>query len=117
MRGSEAVKSLATATQFDSTHSRVGTAARKAAPSLAPFSAPAFIPVIRAATGLHARSDLHLARKTWHMFMGCAIAFLFWAGMSIPTAVTILGSVLVWDLCMEGARLKIPSFNAKLIRI
>lgn len=65
---------------------------------------------------LHLRTDLHLARKTWHMVMGLTIALIYLAGMSVGTAVLILGSVLGFDLLMETARLKIPAVNAKIIR-
>jgi dolichol kinase len=111
------VKSLAISSKFTSPPARGGIAVRNATPTLTTFASPTFLPTARAATGLHLRSDLHLARKSWHMFMGCTIAFLFWSGMPVPTAVTVLGSILVWDICMETARLKIPSFNAKILRV
>jgi len=66
---------------------------------------------------LHVRSDLHLARKTWHAIMGSVIAFLYLAGISRSTGIMILGSLLGFDLFMEMARLKSPAFNEKLMRI
>ncbi|MGZ3696787.1 MAG: diacylglycerol/polyprenol kinase family protein [Bdellovibrionota bacterium] len=66
---------------------------------------------------LHLRSDLHLARKSWHMVMGMAIAFSYLGGVSRTSTVLFLGTILGWDLAMETARLKIPSFNEKIMRI
>jgi diacylglycerol kinase (CTP) len=66
---------------------------------------------------LHLRSDLHLARKAWHMLMGLVIAYIYLSGMSRTTAVVTLGCILGWDLMMETARLRIPAFNEKIVRI
>ena len=126
MRGSSEVMKRAIAStqfgpaQFSPAPSRVSLSPRKPVSSVGFFAAvgPGFFhtggatPSVR----LHLRSDLHLARKAWHMFMGCVIAFIYWSGMSVSTSVTILGSVLVWDLAMETARLKIPAFNEVLMR-
>lgn len=63
------------------------------------------------------RNDLHLARKIWHTFMGMLIVFVYvFSGMSVGTAVMILGSVLGLDLLVETARLRIPSFNDQVLR-
>lgn len=66
---------------------------------------------------LHLRSDLHLARKTWHITMGIAIAVVYSLGMSRSNAVTLLGSVLVFNLFVETLRLKVPQVNKKVIEI
>lgn len=67
---------------------------------------------------LHLRSDLHLARKSWHLLMGLTIAAVFYlSGMSRTTAVILLGSILGFDLFMETARLRIPSLNEKIMRV
>lgn len=66
---------------------------------------------------LHARNDLHLMRKAWHMTMGMTIAYLYLAGMSRGSAVVILACILGWDLAMETARLRVPAFNEKIMRI
>lgn len=66
---------------------------------------------------LHLRSDLHLARKTWHMFMGLLIAIIYQSGMSRSTAVITLGCALGLDLLVETIRLKVPSFNEKVLRL
>lgn len=67
---------------------------------------------------LHLRHDLHLARKAWHMVMGIAVCGVYiFSGMSNTTAVLILSSVLGFDLLVETARLRIPSFNEKVIRV
>ena len=66
---------------------------------------------------LHMRNDLHLARKAWHMFMGVMITAIYLSGMKVGTASIILGSVLGFDLVMEMARLRVPAFNAKIVRL
>jgi len=66
---------------------------------------------------LHVRSDLHLARKTWHMMMGLIIAAVYMSGTSRSTGVVILGSILGFDLLMETLRLRVPSINEKFMRI
>ncbi len=66
---------------------------------------------------LHLRSDLHLARKAWHLFMGCFIAGVYVSGMSRSTGVMILATVLGSDLLMETMRLKSPALNEKIMRV
>jgi diacylglycerol kinase (CTP) len=66
---------------------------------------------------LHMRTDLHLARKMWHMGMGLLVVFIYMAGMSRSTAVLILSSVLGFDLMMEMARLRIPAVNERVMRL
>jgi len=66
---------------------------------------------------LHMRNDLHLARKTWHLFMGLVIVCIYvFSGMSRATGVTILGCALGFDLFIETSRLRIPAFNEKVLR-
>jgi dolichol kinase len=62
------------------------------------------------------RNDLHLARKAWHMVMGLVIAFIYMSGLPRSTGVIILGSVLGFDLFMEGMRLRNPAFNEKMLK-
>ncbi len=69
------------------------------------------------ATRLHLRSDLHLARKAWHLFMGCFIAGVYVSGMSRSTGVMILATVLGSDLLLETMRLKSPALNEKIMRV
>lgn len=103
--GSEFAKKSTTSAQYSALPPRTN--------GFAPMSYfPSTFPV-----RLHLRSDLHLARKAWHMFMGCTIAFIYLSGMSVSLAVTILGTVLGFDLIMETARLRIPSLNEKIMRI
>jgi dolichol kinase len=66
---------------------------------------------------LHLRTDLHLARKVWHMTMGLFAVAVYSSGMSRTTAVFILCSVLGFNLLVEMARLRAPSFNDKFMRI
>src|SRR5689334_10732812 len=65
---------------------------------------------------LHFRSDLHLARKVWHMLTGLLIVFCYSSGTPRSTGVLILGSVLGFDLLMETLRLRSPAFNEKMLR-
>ncbi|OFZ82094.1 MAG: hypothetical protein A2583_11990 [Bdellovibrionales bacterium RIFOXYD1_FULL_53_11] len=66
---------------------------------------------------IHARTDLHLARKIWHMTMGFSgVAIYLTTGMSRLTAVMILGVLLVINLSTEITRLRFSSFNQKFIR-
>jgi diacylglycerol kinase (CTP) len=68
-------------------------------------------------SGPRARTDLHLARKAWHMGMGLMICAIYaYSGMSRSTAVGIRGSALGMVLLLETARFRIPSLNAWLVR-
>lgn len=66
---------------------------------------------------LPVRTDLHLARKVWHMGMGLFAAGVFQTGISRETAVAILGSVFVVFYILEQFRLRVPELNAFTIRI
>jgi dolichol kinase len=56
-------------------------------------------------------------RKTWHLVMGCLIAFIYLSGLRTATAVTILGSLLGFSILMEAVRLKLPNVNEKIMRV
>lgn len=66
---------------------------------------------------LHLRSDLHLARKAWHMGMGLLLVSVYLlSGMSRGTGVMILGSLLGLNLLVEITRLRVPSVNERVVR-
>ncbi len=62
------------------------------------------------------RTDLHLARKVWHMGMGILIVVFYLAGITRTHGVMMLGSVLGLSLFVETARLRNPALNAKIIQ-
>jgi diacylglycerol kinase (CTP) len=67
---------------------------------------------------LHVRSDLHLARKLWHMGLGLAIVCVYLGfGLTRSQGVLILGSILGFDLLVEITRLRVPSFNEKVLKV
>ncbi|MEK6704952.1 MAG: hypothetical protein AABZ06_04120, partial [Bdellovibrionota bacterium] len=66
---------------------------------------------------LPVRTELHLARKAWHLVMGSFIAFTYLSGVSSVVSVAILSSILIIDLFMETMRLRSQGFNEKVIRI
>lgn len=70
----------------------------------------------RLAIRLHARQDLHLARKLWHMLMGLLMVAVFLSGLSRLSATLILGSLLGINLWVETARLRNPKFNEAFVR-
>lgn len=74
-------------------------------------------PLANFATRLHVRNDLHLARKAWHMLMGMVMAFVFLAGLSVATSLSILLPILAFTLFVETVRLKNPLFNEKCIKL
>jgi dolichol kinase len=79
--------------------------------------AEARLNTISISQGLAVRHDLHLARKTWHFGMGMLIVLIFlFSGMSTGTSVLVLGSALGLNLLIETARLRIPAFNAQVLR-
>lgn len=65
---------------------------------------------------LHVRSDLHLARKAWHVLMGLFIVGIYMAGLTRSQGVLVLGAFLLLSLGAETARLRIPSFNESVMR-
>lgn len=76
-----------------------------------------FAEAIQFPVRLHMRSDLHLARKIWHMGMGLVICSVYLGfGLSNTTAILILGSVLGLDLLVEASRLRVPAINEKVLR-
>lgn len=65
---------------------------------------------------LHLRTDLHLARKAWHLFMGLLmIAVYVGSGMSRTQGVVILGCLLGFGLFLEGLRLQNATINEKIL--
>ena len=65
---------------------------------------------------LHLRNDLHLARKVWHMGTGLLMVAIYLSGLSRTGSVLTLGSLLGVALLIEGARLRMPAFNKKVLR-
>jgi len=63
------------------------------------------------------RSDLHLARKAWHMLMGLFMVSIYLSGMERTLAVTTLATFLAWDLVMEFSRLRFPMLNDQIMRV
>jgi len=67
---------------------------------------------------LHLRSDLHIARKIWHMGMGLFLVSVYLlTGMERSTGVVVLGTVLAMDLLMEMVRLRNPSVNEAVVKV
>ncbi|MGK5082431.1 diacylglycerol/polyprenol kinase family protein [Bdellovibrionota bacterium FG-1] len=73
---------------------------------------PALFPV-----RLQVRTDLHLARKIWHMFMGMVIAFVYLSGIQVGMAMVILGSCLGINLFLETVRLQVPGINDRVVKV
>ena len=65
----------------------------------------------------HRRTDLHIARKVWHMGMGLMIVGLYLTIVARPLAILLLGTALGIILTGEVIRLRIPLVNEKLIRL
>lgn len=65
---------------------------------------------------LSLKTDLHLARKAWHLVTGILIAYLYYAVLSKLVSVIILGSILGLDLLVEITRLRVPSLNEKILK-
>lgn len=63
------------------------------------------------------RTDLHLLRKAWHLFMGLLIVAIYLAGCSRSAGIMMLGTVLGLSLLMETARLRVPSLNVKIMKV
>ena len=63
------------------------------------------------------RTDLHLARKAWHLLMGLFIVLVYSSGISRANGVLLLALFFAWDLTMEVARLRSATLNEKLIKI
>jgi dolichol kinase len=64
----------------------------------------------------HARTDLHLARKVWHMGMGLVIVALYLGVFTQAVSIALLTVALVAILSAEYLRLSIPSLNEKLVK-
>lgn len=65
---------------------------------------------------LHVRSDLHLARKCWHMLMGLFMVGVYMAGLTRSQGVIVLGLFLGLALAVETARLRLPVFNELVMK-
>lgn len=63
------------------------------------------------------RNDLHLARKAWHMTMGLTICLVYLSGISASQGVLILAAFLALALGVETARLRVPSFNERIVKL
>lgn len=63
------------------------------------------------------RNDLHLARKAWHMTMGMTICLIYLSGISASQGVLILAACLAFTLAVEAGRLRVPSFNEKIVKL
>lgn len=63
----------------------------------------------------HARSDLHLARKTWHVSMGLFAAYMYHYRLVRAEAVTILSVLTGLILVLEVSRMKSGAVNRFLI--
>lgn len=67
---------------------------------------------------LPARSDLHIARKLWHILTGMLLLGFFITGAATQVQiVTFLSALLVFVSTVEFLRLKNPVFNEKVIRL
>jgi len=74
------------------------------------------IPGFRIPVRLQLRNDLHLMRKSWHMFMGLMIAFIYLGGIAQEKAVLLLSFFLALDLFIERTRLRSPAVNEKVLK-
>ncbi len=67
---------------------------------------------------LPVRSDLHLARKVWHMSMGLLVVLIYaLSGMSQSMGAFLLGIALTFFVVVESIRLMNPSFNEISIKV
>lgn len=66
---------------------------------------------------LHLRSELHILRRLWHMGAGILISVFYWNWVSTNTAITILGIALGVEILGETLRLRVPSFNDRVLKI
>ncbi len=60
---------------------------------------------------LPVRSDLHIARKLWHMLTGMVLIFGLLSGTSQSTALIIMGTIFLASAGTEFLRLRNPAFN------
>lgn len=68
-------------------------------------------------TKLHRRTDLHLARKAWHLTMGLAMVLIYnLTAISRLEAVYLLSTALGVILCIEFIRLKFSAINEASVR-
>jgi len=64
----------------------------------------------------HARTDLHLARKVWHMGMGLMIVALYLGVFTQSVAIALLAVAWIAIMTAEVLRLKIPSLNERMVK-
>lgn len=57
------------------------------------------------------RSDLHIARKLWHMLTGMCLVACLLAGVPQSTALFVMGSIFALSASTEWMRLRNPMFN------
>ncbi len=62
--------------------------------------------------GLNRRTDLHLARKAWHLSAGLTgIGVFVFSGLDRVGSLTVLAILLTFSISMEVFRLRIPRLN------
>lgn len=67
---------------------------------------------------LPARSDLHLARKIWHLTAGVVLVLIYrYSGISQAFAVLLLGAAFVFLMTLETMRLHNPNINRIALRL
>jgi diacylglycerol kinase (CTP) len=67
---------------------------------------------------LPVRSDLHVARKIWHMGMGLLIVLVYaLTGMSQSMGAFCLGIALAFFVIVESVRLMNPAFNQITVKV
>ena len=62
------------------------------------------------------RTELHLARKVWHMGMGMVIVMIYLAGLPRYIGVALLGTVLAFSFTVEMIRLRNPRINDSVMK-
>ncbi len=68
-------------------------------------------------SALHARSDLHIARKVWHMGAGLALTLIYMSGFPKESFISILTGILGFTVVVEIARLRNPVVNAICLKV
>ena len=66
---------------------------------------------------LPARSELHVARKLWHMTTGLMIVFLTQSGLPKHLILSVLGGLFIWSVTMEVLRFNNPVLNERCLKI
>lgn len=68
-------------------------------------------------TAFHARNDLHIARKLWHMSTGIVLTLTYMSGFPKDNFISILSGLLAVTLIVEVARLRNPVVNAICLKV